>query len=63
MSTSQLPTEAASTQDDANELALLESFDSGEWASAPKEAQDIDRYRAAAKHFITRTLPRTEVQA
>ena len=52
MNTSQLPNEAASTQDDANELTLLESFDAGEWTSAPNEAQDIARYRFAAKRAI-----------
>jgi predicted DNA binding CopG/RHH family protein len=35
-------------QEDADELALLESFEAGEWASAPDEAADIARYRAAA---------------
>ncbi len=62
MSTSQFPTEAASTEDDTNELALLESFEAGEWTSAPTVAQDIARYRAAAKHSIARTLARIEAQ-
>ena len=55
MSTSQLPNEAATTQEDANELALLESFDAGEWASAPNEAQDIARYRTTANKVLLKT--------
>ena len=55
MSTSQLPTEAAITQDEANELALLESFDEGEWTSAPNEAKEIERYRAAAAKALLKT--------
>ena len=56
MSRSQLPKEAATTQDEANELALLESFDAGQWASAPNEAQDIARYRSAAKRSVAERL-------
>ena len=55
MSTSQLPNEAATTQDEANELALLESFDEGEWTSPPNEAQEIERYCAVAVKAIFKT--------
>ena len=41
-------TKVATADDEANELALLESFDADEWSSAPNDAQDIARYRAAA---------------
>lgn len=42
----------ATTQDDADELALLESFEAGEWAAAPDESADIARYRAAASKAL-----------
>ncbi len=45
-------TKIATTQGDAKELALLESFEAGEWTSAPTEAQDIARYRAAASKAL-----------
>lgn len=38
----------SSMPSDVDELALLESFEASEWASAPNESQDIARYRAAA---------------
>ncbi len=62
MNTRQFRNEAATNQDDANELALLQSFDAGEWASTPNEAQDIARYRAAVEQSIARTLARIEGQ-
>lgn len=62
MSTSQLPNEAATSQEEANELALLESFDAGEWASSPNEARYIASYRASAKRSVARTLTPVEAQ-
>lgn len=52
MSTNQLQNEAATTQDDANKVALIESFDAGKWARTPDEAQDIARYRASAAEAL-----------
>jgi predicted DNA binding CopG/RHH family protein len=42
----------ATTQDDADELALLESYEAGEWLSVSDEATDIARYRAAASKAL-----------
>jgi predicted DNA binding CopG/RHH family protein len=42
----------ANAQDDADELALLESFEDGEWNSVSDEATDIARYRAAASKAL-----------
>jgi predicted DNA binding CopG/RHH family protein len=40
------------TQDDANEQALLDSFEAGEWMADSNEAADIARYRAAASKAL-----------
>ncbi|MBS7808385.1 hypothetical protein [Variovorax sp. PCZ-1] len=40
------------TQDDANEQALLDSFEAGEWISNSDEATDIARYRTAASKAL-----------
>ena len=42
----------ATTQDDADELALLESFEAGEWTAVPDESADIAHYRAAASKAL-----------
>jgi predicted DNA binding CopG/RHH family protein len=42
----------ATVQDDADELALLTSFEAGDWVSVPDEAADIARYRAAASKAL-----------
>jgi predicted DNA binding CopG/RHH family protein len=40
------------TKDDTDELALLESFEAGEWAAVSDEAADIARYRSAASKAL-----------
>lgn len=52
MSTSLLQFNTAICQDDGVEQALLESFEAGEWTSAPDESADIARYRAAASKAL-----------
>jgi hypothetical protein len=52
MSTKLLQPKIATYQDDVIEQTLLESFEAGEWASAPDEAADITRYRAAASKAL-----------
>lgn len=52
MSTSSLQPKLANMQGDANELALLESFEAGEWTSVSNEADDIAHYRAAASKAL-----------
>jgi hypothetical protein len=52
MSASFLQPKIATMHDNADELALLESFEAGEWASVPDEAADIARYRAAASKAL-----------
>jgi hypothetical protein len=44
------------TKDDADELALLASFEAGEWAAVSDEAADIARYRAAAAAAAAKAL-------
>ncbi len=43
---------AQTGRDEANELALLKSYEAGEWATVPSEEQDIARYRAAAANAL-----------